>query len=50
MSIKKNMIIRRKNNPFFSIITVVKNDEKYILKTISSIIKKASFSKKELEK
>tara|TARA_B100001123_G_C15234645_1_gene996643 strand:- start:798 stop:1583 length:786 start_codon:yes stop_codon:yes gene_type:complete len=37
MSIKKNMIIRRKNNPFFSIITVVKNDEKYILKTISSI-------------
>ena len=37
MSIKRKMIFRRKKNPFFSVITVVKNDEKYILKTISSI-------------
>ena len=31
------MFFRRQNNPLFSVITVVKNDEKNILKTISSI-------------
>ncbi len=37
MKLKKKIIFRRKKNPFFSIVTVVKNDEKNILKTLSSI-------------
>ena len=36
--IKNYLINKRINNPFFSIITVVKNDEKNISKTIKSII------------
>ena len=41
MSIKKKLLFRRQKNPFFSVITVVKNDEKHILKTISSISKQS---------
>ncbi len=37
MNIKKKLFFRRQINPFFSVITVVKNDEKNILKTIKSI-------------
>ena len=36
--IKNYLINKRISNPFFSIITVVKNDEKNISKTIKSII------------
>ena len=40
MKIKKKLIINnKKKNPFFSIITVVKNDDKNITSTIKSIIK-----------
>ena len=37
-----NIKKRRRSKPFFSVITVVKNDEKNILKTINSI-KKQTF-------
>ena len=43
---KKYLIKKKANNPFFSIITVVKNGEKDILKTIKSI-KNQSFKKYE---
>ena len=39
MKFKKSFLInRQKNNPKFSIITVVKNDEFHISKTIKSIL------------
>ena len=37
MNIKKNLFFKRQNGPFFSVITVVKNDEKNIIKTITSV-------------
>ena len=37
MKIKKKILFRKKKNPFFSVITVVKNAEKDVVKTIKSV-------------